>query len=241
MGIPPPTIDRLLEENRDHTCGDGPGITCVQLVAVAELPTRFGTFQVVAFHSPGDGKEHAALVKGDPVGMDGVPVRLHSECLTGDAFGSLRCDCREQLEVALSEIGRHDRGIVLYLRQEGRGIGFTNKIRAYQLQDVGLDTIEANEALGFKADERDYAVAAHMLGSLHVRSIQLMSNNPTKIEDLRAHGVVVQGRLPIVVAPNEFNRRYLETKRAKMGHLLESPPAASVSEQVDGMGDPPRA
>ncbi|MCI4349549.1 MAG: GTP cyclohydrolase II [Thermoplasmata archaeon] len=200
---------------------------------MADLPTRFGEFQVVAFHSPTDQKEHAALVRGNPLGQEGVPVRLHSECLTGDTFGSYRCDCRDQLELSLRAIGQMEKGVVIYLRQEGRGIGFANKIRAYQLQELGYDTIQANEILGFRADERDYAVAAHILQSLDVRSIQLMSNNPHKVADLQFHGVKILGRVSLEVPANPYNRRYLETKRIKAGHLLESPGAESLSEQVD--------
>lgn len=234
MAISRETIAELIRSNSDHDCSEGGGV-CVRIVAVAELPTRFGDFQVVAFSSPSDQKEHAALIRGDVLGKESVPVRLHSECLTGEAFGSLRCDCREQLELALEEIARRDSGIVLYLRQEGRGIGFANKIRAYQLQDDGLDTIQANEALGFRADERDYEVAAHMLGSLDVRSIQLMSNNPAKIADLRFHGVKVDGRIPVVVPPNPHNLRYLQTKQAKAGHLIDRSLLEVISEQVDSM------
>jgi len=234
MGIPKPTIQELIRLNADHDCSEEGGV-CVRIVAVADLPTRFGDFQVVAFDSPSDKKEHAALVRGDVYGKEDVPVRLHSECLTGDVFGSLRCDCREQLELALREIGKMETGVILYLRQEGRGIGFANKIRAYQLQEFGLDTIQANEMLGFRADERDYAVAAHMLHSLNVPSIRLMSNNPRKISDLRAHGVKVTGRIPIVVPPNPYNERYLETKRLKAGHLLGGPSVIEVSEQIDSV------
>jgi GTP cyclohydrolase II len=235
MAIPRPTIEELLRTNAEHRCPEE-GAVCVRIVAVADLPTRFGPFQVVAFHSPHDRLEHAALVRGDVYGRERVPVRIHSECLTGDAFGSLRCDCRDQLELALREIGQRQEGIILYLRQEGRGIGFANKIKAYQLQEAGLDTIEANEALGFRADERDYAVAAHMLSSLNVRSIRLMSNNPKKIADLRAHGVVVDDRIPIVVPANVHNVRYLETKRLKAGHLLPQHP---VPEQIDSFDEAP--
>lgn len=229
--IPPETVEQILRENAEHDCSEA-GV-CVRIVAIADLPTRLGDFQVVAFESPSDGQPHAALVRGNVLGGSDVPVRLHSECLTGDAFGSLRCDCRDQLELAQAEIGRRDLGVILYLRQEGRGIGFANKIKAYRLQELGLDTIEANEALGFRADERDYEVAAHMLWSLKVRSIQLMSNNPAKIADLRAHDVQVSGRIPLVVPPNPHNRRYLETKRTRAGHLL---PAAerTLPEQLDG-------
>jgi GTP cyclohydrolase II len=229
-GIPKPIVRELLQQNAEHDCSGDDG-ACVRIVAIADLPTRLGDFQVVAFDSPSDGKAHAALVRGNVLGRERVPVRMHSECLTGDAFGSLRCDCREQLEIALKDIGRREFGIILYLRQEGRGIGFANKIKAYQLQEQGLDTIEANLALGFRPDERDYEVAAHMLFSLNVRSIELMSNNPDKIADLRAHGVVVEGRIPIEVPPNRYNRRYLETKRLRAGHLLGQ--NATLDEQLD--------
>ena len=232
MGIPKPTIDELIRKDANHCCPDG-SLACVRIVAVADLPTQFGDFQVVAFHSVPDKKEHAALVRGNIIGQDHVPVRLHSECLTGDVFGSLRCDCREQLERSLTLLGQRESGLILYLRQEGRGIGFENKIKAYQLQEMGLDTIQANEVLGFKADERDYAVAAHMLYSLQVRSILLMSNNPRKIADLQEHGVEIEGRIPIEVRPNPHNARYLETKRVKGGHLLGKASPIVVSEQVD--------
>lgn len=219
MGFPPETVARLLAENRDHRCLDSEE-TCVQLLAVADLPTRFGEYQVAAFWNQRDHRDHAAFVHGDVFEKERVPVRIHSECLTGDAIGSLRCDCRDQLIASLERIARCEAGLVLYLRQEGRGIGFVNKIRAYQLQDAGYDTVQANEALGFRPDERDYGFAAHMLGSLHVRSIEIMTNNPAKVEDLRRHGVQIVGRIPLVIPPNEQNREYLETKRKKMGHWL---------------------
>jgi GTP cyclohydrolase II len=205
----------------------------IRIAAVARLPTRFGNFQVVAFHSPGDGKEHAALVHGTVAARERVPVRIHSECLTGDTFGSLRCDCRDQLELALREIARRDCGVVLYLRQEGRGIGFENKIKAYHLQEAGMDTIQANEALGFRPDERDYEVAAEMLKTLGVRSILLMSNNPDKIKDLRSHGVRIEGRIALEAPANPYNAKYLETKRVKAGHLLTPTPYAMLLEQID--------
>ncbi|MFN8473979.1 MAG: GTP cyclohydrolase II [Anaerolineae bacterium] len=192
----------------------------LKIVAFAELPSRFGDFHIVAFSDTLDGKEHAAIVRGMPWNRMNVPVRIHSECLTGDAIGSLRCDCRDQLENALKMIGQMDHGIVLYLRQEGRGIGLTNKIRAYELQDAGLDTVEANEALGFHDDERDYSIAARMLDALRVESIRLITNNPRKIEGLTSLGINVTGRIPLVIAPNPFNAFYLETKAAKSGHLI---------------------
>jgi GTP cyclohydrolase II len=220
VGIPKDLVEELLRENEHHECVEAPE-TCVRIRAIADLPTRFGDYQVVAFWNNYDRKEHAAFVHGDVYDAEEVPVRLHSECLTGDAIGSLRCDCRDQLIESLEEIGKMENGIVLYLRQEGRGIGFTNKIRAYQLQDAGFDTVQANEVLGFRPDERDYGVAAHMLGSLHVESIRIMTNNPDKVDDLQRHGVKIVGRIPLVVPPNSINRPYLETKRRKMGHLLD--------------------
>jgi len=220
MPLPPETAARLLEEGRSHRC---PGIldTCVNVVAIADLPSRFGDFQVVAFWNEREQQDHAAFIHGDICDRERVLVRLHSECLTGDTVGSLRCDCGEQLRASLERVAKSDAGIVLYLRQEGRGIGFANKIRAYQLQDQGYDTVEANEALGFRADEREDGIAAHMLASLHVRSIEIMTNNPAKIADLRRHGVRIEGRIPLVVPPHPVSRAYLETKRKKLGHLLD--------------------
>ncbi len=190
-----------------------------RFAAEAALPTRFGAFRVVAFETA-DGREHAALVKGDVRGAAGVPVRLHSECFTGDVMGSLRCDCRDQLEAALRYLDRADSGIILYLRQEGRGIGLANKIRAYALQEAGLDTVQANLALGFHDDERRYDVAAAMLRELGVQSVQLLTNNPKKIDGLAAEGVDVAGRIPLKMPSNRHNAAYLATKKAKSGHLL---------------------
>src|SRR6188474_3189036 len=222
-------FDLLLEQDGDHDCeGLGRDKVCVHIVAMAELPSRFGDFHIIAFENNLDGKEHVAITHGDVIGASNVPVRLHSECLTGDALGSLRCDCRDQLESALKAIGQMDRGLVLYLRQEGRGIGLTNKIRAYSLQDQGLDTVEANLALGFRDDERDYAIAAHMLTSLNVGSVRLMTNNPSKILQLEQQGIKVTGRVPHVVPPTEHNRFYLETKAARSGHYLDMKRWATV-------------
>ncbi|MGA2479839.1 MAG: GTP cyclohydrolase II [Spirochaetia bacterium] len=227
-------IKELLDENSFHQCeGIGKDRICVRIAAIAELPSRFGTYQVVAFWNNRDGKEHAAFVHGDVTGGEDVPVRLHSECLTGDAIGSLRCDCRDQLESALTAIGRMECGILLYLRQEGRGIGFLNKVRAYGLQDHGMDTVEANLALGFRDDERDYSVAAHMLMSLKVASIRLMTNNLKKISGLEALGVKVIGRIPLITTPNPYNRFYLETKKVKSGHLLDPRGMERLAEQID--------
>jgi GTP cyclohydrolase II len=227
-------FDLLLAKEGDHECeGLGKDKACVRIVAMAELPTRFGDFHIVAFENNRDGKEHVAITRGDVIGASDVPVRLHSECLTGDVMGSLRCDCRDQLESALKKIGRMERGMVLYLRQEGRGIGLINKIRAYSLQDQGLDTVEANLALGFRDDERDYAVAAHMLMSLKIESVQLMTNNPKKIDQLQQYGIKVNGRIPHIVEPNEYNRFYLETKAAKSGHMIDVYGKKHFSEQSD--------
>lgn len=191
----------------------------VRIAAEAALPSRFGEFRVVAFDAV-DGKEYGAVVRGDIRGASGVPVRLHSECFTGDVMGSLRCDCRDQLEAALAFIGTQERGAVLYLRQEGRGIGLANKIRAYALQEAGLDTVEANLALGFEDDQRRYDVAAQMLEELGVASINLITNNPKKVEGLRRWGITVDGRVPLRMATNPHNEAYLNTKRIKSGHLL---------------------
>lgn len=195
---------------------DGEGAT---LAAEATLPSRFGSFRVVAFESE-DGKEHAALVKGEVRGAEAVPIRIHSECFTGDVMGSLKCDCRDQLEAALRYLDQSERGAILYLRQEGRGIGLANKIRAYALQEAGLDTVQANLALGFHDDERRYDVAADMVRELGIRSVQLLTNNPNKVAGLRAEGIVVVDRIPHQMPANEHNAFYLRTKRDKSGHLL---------------------
>ena len=220
MEIPAETVARLESENKDHRCADHPE-SCVWIHAIAKLPTRFGSYQVVAFENGWDHRDHAAFVHGNVVDASEVPLRIHSECLTGDAIGSLRCDCRDQLIDSLEAIGKMERGLVLYLRQEGRGIGFANKIRAYELQDAGYDTVQANEMLGFNPDERDYAIAAHMLHSLHVRSVRVLTNNPDKIEDLKRHGVEVVGRIPLIIPPNAYDRPYLITKQRRLGHLLD--------------------
>ncbi len=233
-GLSPLTVEELLGEGRDHHCrGYGKDEMCVRIASIAELPTRFGHFQVVAFWNDRDGKEHAAFVHGDPTDAEGIPVRIHSECLTGDAIGSLRCDCRDQLEAALRFLGQQEKGMLLYLRQEGRGIGFLNKIRTYGLQDHGLDTVEANIALGFRDDERDYAVAAHMLDTLRVRSIRLCTNNPNKVDDIAKHGVRVVERLPMEVEPNQYNAFYLATKAIRSGHLFSPDGPRRLLEQDD--------
>jgi len=203
----------------------------VRIKAIAKLPSRFGDFQIIAFSNDQDEKEHIALVHGNVGGKEDIPVRLHSECLTGDVLGSLRCDCRDQLEVSLKTIGKMKSGVILYLRQEGRGIGLINKLKAYQLQDVGYDTVEANRILGFQDDERDYDIAAHMLQSLEIKSIKLMTNNPKKINDLKVHGVKITGRMPLEIPPNKFNKKYLEIKKERFGHLFSK----EVLEQVNDL------
>jgi GTP cyclohydrolase II len=221
MPITKPQITDLLNRDNVAYCQGEKIDLCVKIVAVADLPTKFGDFQIVAFSNNMDGKEHIALVHGDVCGGEGVPVRLHSECLTGDAIGSLRCDCREQLVASMKKIVSLECGIFLYLRQEGRGIGLTNKMKAYQLQDFGYDTVEANLALGFEDDERDYRIAAHMLLALDVRSAKLLTNNPQKMEDIKKHGVDVVGRIPVLVELNEHNKDYMRTKMEKFGHMLD--------------------
>ncbi|HEX2658076.1 MAG TPA: GTP cyclohydrolase II [Polyangia bacterium] len=228
------TLDALVERDRDHDCaGFGTQRICVKVEAVANLPTRFGRFRIVAFSNNRDGKDHLAIVHGDVMGAVDLPTRLHSECLTGDVLGSLRCDCRDQLEAALRTLAGMPAGLLLYMRQEGRGIGLVNKIRAYALQEQGLDTVDANRALGFRDDERDYSIAAHMLTSLNVGSIRLMTNNPDKIGQLEKLGVKVTGRIPHVMPANEFNRFYLETKAARSGHQIDLTAERSLSEQND--------
>ena len=194
----------------------------VERVAEARLPTRHGEFTAVAYKSAVDFAEHVALVKGDVADGEPVLVRVHSECLTGDVFGSLRCDCGVQMEMALEAISIEGRGVFLYMRQEGRGIGLHNKIRAYALQDDGLDTVEANLKLGYPPDLRHYGIGAQILSDMGVRSMKLLTNNPRKVEGLESYGLELVERVPIVVQDNPENRRYLETKRDKLGHQLDS-------------------
>ena len=210
------TIQDLIAYRRQHE-------RMVERVADAKLPTRFGDFTVVAYRSMVDADEHLALVMGDITAEDEVLVRVHSQCTTGDIFGSLRCDCGEQMVIALEAIAKEGRGVFLYMRQEGRGIGLHNKIRAYALQDNGMDTVEANVELGFAPDLRWYGIGAQILAELGVRRLRLLTNNPKKVVGLDAYGLDLVDRVPIVAPSNPLNRDYLATKRAKLGHLIDDP------------------
>jgi len=213
-GIKIISISELIAYRRRHE-------KLVHQVAEAKLPTKYGEFIAIAYKSDIDPDEHLALVLGDVSTRKPVLVRVHSECLTGDIFGSLRCDCGEQIRLAMQKIAEEGRGVLLYMRQEGRGIGFHNKICAYELQDQGLDTVEANLSLGFEPDLRDYGIGAQILADLGLRSIRLLTNNPKKVIGLEGYGLKVVETVPIIVTPNPYNRRYLETKQKKMGHLLK--------------------
>ena len=193
----------------------------VRRVAAAQLPTDHGEFRAIAFESPLDRETHVALVKGEIGDGENVVVRVHSRCLTGDVFHSLRCDCGPQLEAAMSRIEQEGRGVILYLNQEGRGIGLANKIRAYELQEQGLDTVEANERLGFKADQRDYGIGVQILKDLGVRTMRLLSNNPRKLVGLEGYGLSVAEWLPLEIPASAHTERYLRTKKDKLGHRLK--------------------
>ena len=192
----------------------------LSMISDALLPTRFGEFRIIGFFDTQGGREHTAIIRGNVQDAEEVPLRIHSECHTGDVFGSLRCDCRDQLESALTYIGKVDRGAVLYLRQEGRGIGLLNKIQAYRLQDHGRDTIQANEELGLPAEAREYGEAVAMMKLLGIQSVALMTNNPAKMDGLSKLGFPISRRIPVVIEPNPHNARYLGTKRLSMGHLI---------------------
>ena len=207
------SIAQLITYRRKHE-------KLVQRVAEAKLPTKYGEFTVIAYRSEVDSDEHVALVMGEINNCEPVLVRVHSECLSGDVFGSLRCDCGEQVALAMDKIAKEGRGVFLYMRQEGRGIGFHNKVKAYALQDNGMDTVEANVALGFAPDLRDYGIGAQILADLGLRKIKLLTNNPKKVVGLESYGLEIVETVPLIVPPTQYNRNYLETKKRKMGHLI---------------------
>ena len=200
----------------------------VQKVAEARLPTKYGEFIAMAYKSTVDTSEHVALVKGDILDEEPVLVRVHSECLTGDVFGSLRCDCGDQVTMSLQSIAKEGRGVFLYMRQEGRGVGFHNKLRAYALQDQGMDTVEANIALGFPPDLRDYGIGAQILADIGLHNIRLLTNNPKKVVGLESYGLRIVETVPLLAPSNPYNIHYLETKQKKLGHLL------GIQEESDG-------
>ena len=207
------TVQSLIEYRKRTEC-------FVQKIAEADLPSKYGHFRIHAYESKLDGKTHLAIVKGNIKGEENVLVRVHSECLTGDALGSLRCDCGDQLATALKRIEAEGTGVVLYMRQEGRGIGLGNKMRAYELQDQGKDTVEANVLLGFAPDQRDYGIGAQILSDLGLSTIRLMTNNPAKRAGLEGYGLKIVERVPLEIKSNEFNQKYMHIKKTKMGHIL---------------------
>jgi 3,4-dihydroxy 2-butanone 4-phosphate synthase/GTP cyclohydrolase II len=206
------TIERLIKHRMRNE-------KLVKRVAEVDMPTKYGQFRAIGYESIIDGQCHVALVTGDPAAEDSL-VRVHSECLTGDVFGSLRCDCGDQLHQSMKMISDNGNGALLYMRQEGRGIGLANKLRAYHLQENGYDTVEANHKLGYPADLRDYGIGAQILVDLGISKLRLLTNNPRKIIGLEGYGLEIEERVPIVIPPNKTNRRYLETKRDKLHHLL---------------------
>jgi len=218
FGIKIVTVADLIAYRRRHE-------KLVHRVAEAKLPTKYGEFTIIAYRSDVDADEQLALTMGDLSGDEPVLVRVHSECVTGDVFHSMRCDCGEQIEMAMKSIAAEGRGVFIYMRQEGRGIGFHNKIRAYALQDAGMDTVEANLSLGLPADLRDYGIGAQIMVDLKLKEIRLLTNNPKKVISLEGYGLKVVQQVPIVTVPNPYNRFYLETKKKKLGHILEIPEA----------------
>ena len=223
--IPIVTIADIIEYRRQRE-------TMVERRGVADMPTRHGVFRAYGYSSSIDAKEHVALVMGDINSEEPVLTRVHSECVTGDVFSSMRCDCGEQLDLALQHIAAEGSGVFLYMRQEGRGVGLHNKLRAYALQDTGLDTVEANVQMGFPPDLREYGIGAQILVDLGVRKLKLMTNNPRKVVGLDAFGLELAERVPIEVQPNDHNRRYLQTKRDKMGHILTGMEGSSGDESA---------
>ena len=193
----------------------------IELISKAKLPTRFGIFTIYGFLDNRDGKEHTAMVRGEVRGARSCPVRVHSECHTGDIWFSLRCDCREQLEASLKYVNSKGTGVIIYLRQEGRGIGLLNKLKAYDLQDQGLDTVDANNHLGLPTDARSYEAAAEIIRLLGIESVALITNNPDKIKGLQENNITVTDRIPVIIRSNLHNKRYLRTKKERLGHLLE--------------------
>jgi 3,4-dihydroxy 2-butanone 4-phosphate synthase/GTP cyclohydrolase II len=202
------------------SCRDCAERVCVKMVAVADFPSDYGTFLILGFVNNKDGKDHTIVLKGEIGDGENVLCRIHSACLTGDALGSRRCDCGDQLHAALLSIEHEGRGVMLYQQAEGRGIGLTNKLRAYVLQDQGMDTLEANTSLGFRPDERDYAVPVEMLKKIGVKSVRLLTNNPDKVGELQRMGIRVVERLPLQPSLHKDNERYLQTKKQRFGHLL---------------------
>ncbi|MBI4991237.1 GTP cyclohydrolase II [Candidatus Gottesmanbacteria bacterium] len=215
------SIQDLIKYLKTHPISNNIQRASVIRVASSSLPTKYGIFQISIYKSLIDDREHAALSMGSPKNVP-ILVRIHSQCLTGDTFYSLKCDCREQLEQSMKIISKNKNGLIIYLNQEGRGIGLSNKIKAYQLQDKGLDTVEANKALGFAPDARDYQIAADILKDLGISKVILLTNNPNKIQQLRSLGITIQSQIPLEVTPTALNKDYLRIKKQKLGHLLES-------------------